>query len=192
MNPRLAWLLLATLGLAACTGRPVREVGQTVYRQEVARQLLPPQSSGGSATSASYSLQQGERFLMPEALVDPAPSLPESAAMRELPPTRICARVAIAADGAVMFADNLASRDECAAGNDPANAALVEAMLAAVRNWRFQPAALCRYAAGMRMPEGEGCEGAQQIEPVPVTLQFAFTFAVREGRVQVRREGAPR
>jgi hypothetical protein len=37
------------------------------------------------------------------------------------------------------------------------------------------------------MPHDEdSCDGAQQIEPVPVTLQFAFTFEVREGRAQVR------
>lgn len=192
MSARRAWWLPVLLGLAACAGRAPRAPAPVEYRQDVARQVLPPQSGGGAAAVPSYSLRQGERFRMPEPLSAPEPALPASAAMRELAPTRVCARVAIAADGAVMFADNLTARAECVAGAEPANAALVEAMLAALRGWRFRPAAMCRFQAGAPMPDGDGCDGAQQVEPVPVTLQFAFTFAVHAGRVQVRRDGVPR
>ena len=177
--------LLAVLVLAGCATRPPR--AQSVYRQDVTRQLLPPAPQSGASTS-SYALQPGERFRMPEALSDTAPSVPAEAAIRELPPTRVCVRVAIAADGSVKFADSLTEREECAAGADPSNAPLVEAMLAAVRNWHFRPAAMCRFAAGTPMPGGDSCEGAQQIQVVPVTLQFAFTFSVHEGRVQVQSE----
>jgi hypothetical protein len=188
MNLRLPLLMLAAFVLTACAGRAVRDDTRSVYTQDVGHQVLPPQPAvAGSSAIQSYSPQPLERFRMPEALLAPTPTLPESALIAELAPTRICARVAIAADGSVMFADNLSTRVECLAGNDPDNAALVEAMLTAVRGWRFQPAAMCRYNTGAPMPHDEdSCDGAQQIEPVPVTLQFAFTFEVREGRAQVR------
>ncbi|WP_140719446.1 hypothetical protein [Pseudomonas sp. Hp2] len=193
MSLRLPWPILATCLLAACAGRPVREAEQAVYRQDVAMQMLPPSSGGmGTGAAQSYSLQPGERFRMPEPLVDTAPVLPEPVLTRELAPTRICARVAIGADGAVMFADSLTAREACTAGDDPANAALVEAALAAVRGWRFRPAVLCRFAVGAPLPAGDGCDGAREVEPVPVTLQFAFTFAVHAGRAEVHRDGMAR
>lgn len=190
----VALAMTTGLLLVGCAGRPVHEVDRIGYSQRVDGQLLPVQPAGaGGVAITRHALQPHQLFRMPRALQDPAPVLPEQAAQRELSPTRVCARVAISAAGAVMFADNLVGRDECAAGTDPANAALVEAMLAAVRGWTFRPAAMCSYAAeGAPRDDPGECEGAGRIEPVPVTLEFAFTFEVHEGRVRVSGEGAAR
>jgi hypothetical protein len=190
------WLLpaLLVLGALGCAARAPRALPEAVYTQAVEQQLLAPASTGsGAAPVQRYTPQPFERFRMPRALQAPQPRLAPDAAARELAPTRVCARVAIGADGSVMFADALTTRSECAAGGEPANAALVTAMLEAVRGWRFRPAALCRYGADA-LQDGDDdadadCAGALQVEPVPVTLEYGFTFHVHAGRVEVRRDG---
>lgn len=192
------WGVSATVSgvllLAGCAGQAVREVDRVEYSQRVDGQLLAEQGGvGGGAAISRYEPQPFQRFRMPRALQAPGPRLPEQAARRELAATRVCARVAIASDGTVMFANNLHDRAECAAGADPVNVVLVDAMLAALRGWTFRPAALCSYPAGADAPDDPGeCEAATRVEPVPVTLQFAFTFEVHEGRVRVRDEGVAR
>lgn len=185
------WAAALSCLLAGCaTPAPVEQVD---YTQQVGRWVLPPTGAQtGTSEVQRYTPQPSERFRMPVIVDEPAPVLPQEMAMRELPATLVCARVAIAADGTVMFADALSTRAECVAGAEPANRPLVDAMLTALRGWRFEPAALCHFSADARVPDGESCEGAERIEPVPVTLEFAFTFAVREGRIQVSHGRAPR
>lgn len=46
---------------------------------------------------------------------------------------------------------------------------------------------MCTFAPGVAQPAAlDDCTGATGEEPVPVTLSFAFTFEVRQGKVSVR------
>ena len=73
---------------------------------------------------------------------------------------------------------------------DPAAQPLLgKAVLDAVSAWRFKPAMFCTYpdaATRDRDWNGDGCTGAVvEARPVAVTLAYAFTFEVRNGRHQV-------
>ncbi len=99
----------------------------------------------------------------------------------------MCAHVIVTADGAVQRVDPMSDRDECAAGLLPDNADLVQAVSTTVLQWRFVPAAMCTFAPAVAQPAAlDDCTGADRQDPVPVTLSFAFTFEVRQGKVSVR------
>ena len=63
------------------------------------------------------------------------------------------------------------------------------AVLDAVSSWRFDPAMFCDYpdeATRNRDWTGVGCAGAvADARPVAVTLAYAFTFEVRNGKARV-------
>lgn len=192
---RLGIAILVGSLLSACATSSSREQTRNVYQQGVQQQLLDSvdDAAVGSAAVQRYQPSAQERFRMPLALTDSPPQLAKEQAQRELAPTRVCARVAIAADGSVMFAENLSARSECMAGANPENAALVEAMLSAVRTWQFRPAALCRYPAeSVVNVDDSDCAGASEVQAVPVTLEYGFTFAIHEGRVLIERDRAAR
>ena len=86
----------------------------------------------------------------------------------------------------------LLAHSACGAGSDTANAGLLQAALAATSGWSFEPAAVCYYAAGVTAPSNGDCSNASRIEVVPVTLAYAFTFEVVEGKALVRSEAGLR
>lgn len=200
-TPALAWAcLLAAAACAGCAsgGRPQpRE--EPSYSQSIDSRLLDAESGGGEGGSLErYTLQPRQLFRMPLPLQAAEPVLPPQAGRQTLPPTVVCVSVAIADDGTVMHAAPLAERGECGAVADPANAVLVQAALDAVTRWRFRPAAMCSYADTAVPddpddPDDPGdCADAQQVRPVAVTLQYAFTFEVRQGKATVRSGSMPR
>jgi len=76
-------------------------------------------------------------------------------------------------------------RDECAAGNAPENAPLLQSAQDAVAVWQYVPAAVCHFAEG-KIPANRGdCKDATRIEPVPVSLLYAFTFEIVKGKATV-------
>ncbi|KTF36795.1 hypothetical protein [Xanthomonas vesicatoria] len=188
MKGRLAWCGLVAVGLCGCATQHVLEQDRSQREDSVDQRMLPPQSGGGSGGAVSaYTLAQTQRFRMPRALHNEAPVLPADSPRQTLPPTTVCAHVILAADGAVQRVDPMSDRDECAAGLLPENTDLLQAVRTTVQHWQFVPAALCTYAPGVAQPAAlDDCSGATHAEPVPVTLSFAFTFEVRQGKVSVR------
>jgi len=162
----------------------------TVHNTNVDQRMLPPDSPGGSGAKAErYTLAPSEVFRMPQPQDVGNPELPADSPRQTLAPTTVCARVIVNAEGSVQRAESLADRDDCAASSDAANADLVQAMLAKVQQWRFEPAAVCHFAADRPPQDDQNCDGAQTVEPVPVTLLYAFTFEVEQGRVHVETGG---
>jgi len=179
------WCVVATL-LAGCAGT------QTVEQRSdaVDQRLLAPSSSGAATSGDSYRMQAGQAFRMPLLQDNEDPALPADTPRRSLAPTTVCARVIIGADGQVQRTEPLLDRAECRAGADPANADLLQAVEAAALRWRYVPAAICHYSGAAPARPGD-CADAARIEPVPVTLSYAFTFQMERGRIQVRRGQAP-
>lgn len=185
MLPRVLAVVVIVAVVAGCAHRRAPSPTQS----HVDQRLLPPDRvSAGSARIEPYVPRPHELFRMPEPLSAPLPALAEGNARSELAPTTVCARVAIAADGSVMWVRALDDRSECVAGRDPANADLLAAVTATLAGWRYRPAAFCRYAADAGPRDGDpgDCADAQSIEQVPVTLEYAFVFEIRHGQAAVR------
>ena len=51
-----------------------------------------------------------------------------------------------------------------------------------------EPAAICHYREVAPKRPGD-CADAERIEPVPVTLNYAFTFQMERGQMRVKRAG---
>ncbi len=188
-------LLVASVGFvvlaSGCATHPVAAPEEAAVRNaNVDQRMLTPESGGGGGAQVQrYALAPTEVFRMPQPQEAPSPALPNDSPRQTLAPTTVCARVIIDAQGAVQRAELLADREDCAAGSEAANADLVQAMLGKVRQWRFAPAALCHFAADRPPTDNQSCQGAQRVEPVPVTLLYAFTFEVEQGRVHVETGG---
>ncbi|APP81692.1 hypothetical protein [Xanthomonas hortorum] len=176
------------LSLGACATPRVQEQQRSQREDSVDQRMLSAQSGGeGDSSIQPYTLAPTQRFRMPRALRSAAPVLPADSPRQSLPPTTVCAHVILTADGAVQRVDPMSDRDECAAGLLPGNADLVQAVRTTVQHWQFVPAAMCTFAPGVAQPAAlDDCTGATGEEPVPVTLSFAFTFEVRQGKVSVR------
>ncbi|MGB3394343.1 MAG: hypothetical protein WA956_11095 [Stenotrophomonas sp.] len=184
-------MVLPVLLLAGCATSPVAEEAKPV--SSIGQRLLVPESGGGQPGQVQpYELSGREVFRMPEPLHAPLPELPALASRQSLPPVTVCLNVIVDAHGQVQRGFPLLTHSQCGAGNDAGNAALLQAAIDAVRNWRFRPAAICRFAPGVLPAAAEDCAGAGQVEEVPVTLPYAFTFEVVQGQAQVRLEQAPR
>jgi hypothetical protein len=65
--------------------------------------------------------------------------------------------------------------------------ALADSIRQTLLQWRFEPARFCHYAdpAARRRAAG-GCDvAATSVQPVPVSLAWAFTFQIRDGQREV-------
>lgn len=159
---------------------PTRSIGGSAHAGGAA-------AGRGAAAVTTYVLAPTQRFRMPRALRSDTPQLAPDTARTSLPPTTVCAHVILDASGTVQRVDPMSDRDACAAGLLPANADLLQAVRATVQQWQFVPAALCAFAPGVAQPaDMDDCTGAERQEPVPVTLSFAFTFEIRQGKVSVQ------
>lgn len=158
--------------------------------ENVDHQRINPRAGGvGASAIEEYRLGPTEAYRMPQLHTAPPPVLGDADPRRELAPTRICLQLVVDAAGNVERSLPLTDRADCDAGKAAVNAALVTAAQQAVAQWRFSPAALCHFEAGKK-PRNEGdCEGADRIEPIPVSLLYAFTFEIVKGRQSVRRDG---
>lgn len=181
-------MALLALMLAGCATQPAKEPEGSRFNLNQHRQMLTPESSGGAGEIQPYELAATESFRMPVVLSAADPVLPSEYASRSLDATTVCVNVIVDALGQVQRTAPLLSHSACGAGAEAGNAALLQASLAATAGWSFEPAAVCHYAAGVRAPSNGGCANASRIEAVPVTLAYAFTFEVVEGRALVRRE----
>lgn len=187
-QPVPAWMAaLACAVLAGCAS--TADTYQQVRSDAVDQRLLPP--AAGTAAGGKverYTMQPQQAFRMPLLHDNADPALPANTSRHGLPPTTVCVRVIIDAQGSVERSEALLDRPECSAGGDPANADLLLAVDQAVRGWRYVPAAVCHYRE-LAPQRPADCADAERIEPVPVTLNYAFTFRMERGQVRVQRGG---
>ncbi|WP_115556658.1 hypothetical protein [Xanthomonas campestris] len=188
MRQSLVYVAVMLVAITGCASRPVQITEQTQREASVDQRMLAAQPPAeGVAAITAYVLAPTQRFRMPRALRSDTPQLAPDTARTSLPPTTVCAHVILDASGTVQRVDPMSDRDACAAGLLPANADLLQAVRATVQQWQFVPAALCAFAPGVAQPaDMDDCTGAERQEPVPVTLSFAFTFEIRQGKVSVQ------
>ncbi|MBD9369402.1 hypothetical protein [Xanthomonas sp. XNM01] len=171
---RIGSLGLAILLLAGCTTRSAG-VEQ--------RMILP-------VGAQRHEMADHQAFVFPAPDGNQPPDFPKGYAPSELPPTTLCASLVVERDGSVRDVALLDDPQCASAAQAPALAAAVTAALA---DWRFYPALLCTYpdaATRERDWTPSACTGgASEARAVAVTLAYAFTFEVRQGR---RRVGAAR
>lgn len=169
------WMLAVMLaGLTACASPPAIRI------DSVERRLIMPEGS------ARYEMAAHQAFAFPVPQDNVSPVFPADYPARELAPTTLCVSFVVDAAGNPAQVNALA-QEGCA----PAEqfVPLRDAMLAAVRQWRFEPAMFCDYpdaATRDRDWNGVGCAGATvQKRIVPVSLAYAFTFSLRNGKGEV-------
>jgi hypothetical protein len=181
---RLAVVALLA-GVAGCAGHD--RLGTVDTRAEkVDLRQLRSEGRGSAGRVEAYVLNPGEGYRMPQLNIAPDPVVGDRDPRRELAPTVVCLQVVIDAEGRVERSLPLNDRDECGAGNAPENAVLVQAAQEAVALWRFTPAAVCHFAAGTLPPANGSCSDAAHVEPVAVSLFYAFTFEIVHGQQMVR------
>ncbi|WP_184447057.1 hypothetical protein [Xanthomonas sp. 3498] len=182
--------MLLALGLTGCASQVPREAPQQTQRIDSVDQRMLETGFGaapGAAAVQSYQMQPQQVFRMPQPLQAPTPQLPADSPRRSLSPTTVCVRVVLSAQGAVERSALLDDRPDCSAGAQPEMADLLQAVQDAVAQWRFVPAAICTYADPAQRPAQDGhCDDAQSVQEVPVTLAYAFTFEVRQGKASVQ------
>lgn len=163
-------LAAAVCLLAACATRTAA----------VDQRLILPEGS------ARYDMADNQAFVSPEPRDNATPGFPGNFGPRELAPTTLCASFVVDAAGGVGEVKLLEDPGCIAPELQPQ---LGEAVLEAVSAWRYEPAAFCDYpdaATRDRDWNGVGCAGAVvETRPVAVTLAYAFTFEVRNGRQRV-------
>lgn len=160
---------------------------QDTRAENVDHQRLQVRRDGSGAGAIEvYALRPTEGYRMPQLHTAPPPVLGNADPRQELAPTRVCLQLVVDAEGRVERSLPLADRPECEAGLAAVNLPLLQAAQHAVAMWRFSPAALCHFPAGSAPRDATDCDGAERIEPVPVSLLYAFTFEIVKGRQYVR------
>lgn len=183
---RGAALLLLVL-LAACAGHD-RLTAVDTRNEQVDHQRLQADAHVGAGAIEAYQLRPSEGYRMPQLHTAPTPVVGDRDPRRNLAPTMICLQVVVDAKGVVERSLPLFDRDECKAGRAPENNMLLQAAQEAVAKWEFAPAAVCHFAAGEPAADRGDCTGAEHVEPVPVSLLYAFTFEIVQGRQYVRKK----
>lgn len=182
---RTAPVVMAVL-LSACAGHDQVTALDTRAEHVDHQRLQPNLNADGGAALASYQLAASEGYRMPRLHTAPPPVLGTRDPRQSLPPTRVCLQVVVDAAGRVERSLPLTDRTGCEAGGTAENSALLQAAQEAVAQWAFAPAALCHFGPGKAPRDAGDCEGADRIEPIPVSLLYAFTFEIVEGQQRVR------
>ena len=166
----LAWWMLALMVSSGCATR-TGNVDQ--------RMLLPD-------GAARYEMEPHQAFVFPLPLDNPAPVFPAGTTLREMPATTVCVAFIVDVQGVTSEVRPL-EQAGCERGAPVAH--LHDVAMVAVASWRFSPAMFCEYpdaATRDRDWNGTGCAGTRvQARTVPVSLAYAFTFEVRDGKGRV-------
>jgi len=182
----LPWVAAALL--AGCA-TPERLSTVDTRNENVGHQRLQPDAAGAGGQIQPYALAASEGYRMPQLYAAPDPVVGARDPRISLPPTTVCLQVVVDAQGTVERSQPLTGRSGCDAGLAVENAPLLQAAQEAVAQWKYSSAAVCRFAPG-KVPDDRGdCQGADSIEPVAVTLQYAFTFEIVKGQHVVRTQG---
>lgn len=188
MRHALAPLLVSVLVTGGCAGHDQLTTVDT-RRENVDHQRLNADGAdGGAGQVQPYTLKASEGYRMPQLYAAPDPVVGDRDPRRALAPTTICLQVVVDAEGRVERSLPLTDRESCNAATAAENTPLLDAAQAAVAQWRYSPAAVCHYPAGQVPSDRGDCTGAERIEPVPVSLLYAFTFEIVNGQHTVRRQ----
>jgi len=191
MRVRIAFAA-SVLALAACAHRsePMESIERSRHVDQ--RMLVPNATAAAAGAIEAYEMRAQEHFRMPQAIDAPTPELPADSPRTTLVPTTLCVHIVVSEQGRVQLVEPHNDRPECAAGIAAENADLLQAVQDRLLQWTYTPAAICTWNAGTPPPADEGdCSGAAKIEPVPLSLLYAFTFEIREGKAMVRGGRAP-
>lgn len=165
------WVGLMAIGTAAGCAHRVEHINQ---------RLLLPQSAG------HYEMAPHQAFVYPVPIQMAGPAFPAAGMPRELPPLTLCVSFVVDTTGK---ATQVAPLRQTGCGDGASQPSLRDAALSAVAGWTFEPAMFCDYpdaASRDRDWNGDGCAGERvQARVVPVSLAYAFTFEIREGRQRV-------
>lgn len=175
--------------LSACASQPTQTTVVESRQENVGHQRLRAEADGDGAGAQAYALGENEGYRMPQLHTAPDPVVGEQDPRSTLPPTTICLQVVVDAQGRVERSAPLTDRSQCAAGLLAENAVLLRAAQEAVALWRYSPAAVCHYHAGVRRDDRGDCQGAHRVEPTAVSLLYAFTFEIVGGSHTVRMQG---
>jgi hypothetical protein len=144
-------------------------------------EIVPPPSG-----ASRMQLPQSQRFVFPDLEEPvPLPIYPPQLLAARLAPVLVCVEVDIGADGSVGAAR---PRLDTGCVDKPVRQEFVGAAVAAVSQWTYAPALLCKAPdASLEDP----CVHPQVVEtPTPVRLSYAFRFTQMDGEPQVERVGA--
>ncbi|WP_313054162.1 hypothetical protein [Stenotrophomonas cyclobalanopsidis] len=181
-------LCIAAVLLASCATRE-RVTTVDTRSENVGHQRLQSDAGGGAGQIQPYTLAASEGYRMPQLYAAPDPVVGASDPRTSLPPTTVCLQVVVDAQGRVERSQPLTDRSGCSAGTVAENGPLLQAARDAVAQWKYSSAAVCRFAPGKEPKDRSDCQGADSIEPVAVTLQYAFTFEIVKGQHVVRTQG---
>lgn len=168
------WMAVVIAGLAGCASSSSTRI------DSVERRLIMPEGS------ARYEMAAHQAFAYPVPQDNVSPVFPGDYPARELAPTTLCVSFVVDELGRPA---KVAALDQVGCAPAEQFASLRDAMLVAVNQWRFEPAMFCDYpdaATRDRDWNGVGCAGATvQKRIVPVSLAYAFTFSLRNGKGEV-------
>jgi hypothetical protein len=146
----------------------------------IEQRLLLPEAAG------RYEMAPHQAFVYPVPVDTAGPAFPSAGMPRELPAFTLCVAFVVDEKGK---ATQVAPLRQAGCADGAAQPLLRDAALSAVSGWTFEPAMFCDYPDALsrdRDWNGYGCAGERvQARAVPVTLAYAFTFEIREGRQRV-------
>lgn len=144
------------------------------------QRLLMPEAAG------RYEMAAHQAFVYPVPVETAVPAFPSAGMPRELPALTLCVAFVVDDKGK---ATEVAPLRQAGCADGDAQPLLRDAVLSAVAGWTFEPAKFCDYPDAVsrdRDWNGYGCAGERvQARVVPVSLAYAFTFEIREGRQRV-------
>ena len=180
MQRKMSWFMVMLLAGCASSGRsPVEEASR-------AGNVGVADITQGVAPAARMVLAGNESFLMPlDDRDNQVPDYPAALLARRLPPQPVCLRVSIGSDGLVVASAPIPGAPPCATP-DPVDPAFVDAAIAAVATWRFDPALRCVFPTVEARENVEAsCSGGREV-PQAVSLAYRFVFEQHDGRGSVR------
>ena len=155
--------------------------GGCVHRTDsITQRLLLPEAAG------RYDMAAHQAFVYPVPVAMAGPAFPSTGMPRELPSLTVCVAFVVDVEGR---ATQVSPLRQSGCDDGAVQPLLRDAALAAVAGWAFEPAMFCDYPDAVsrdRDWNGQGCAGDRvQARAVPVSLAYAFTFEIREGRQRV-------
>lgn len=183
-------ILLTHIGMAitlsACAAPQLKPSHQdaTTYSGQVNSQLVHAVGDPNQ-----YRLLANEVFIYPDSIDTEPPTLPASRLSKNLEKTILCVRIAITEQGNVSHVEPAYGVAPCQSGFRTELEDIEQLALARTREWMFFSPGICTYPDKQTPPYTQSefrCrEKGGSYRTAPVTLTYAFSFEVREGKQTV-------
>lgn len=182
---RTCQLLTASVILLVIAGSGCQTIANRTVDADVGVTMIP------AADAPSLDLQSHQRFQMASSTFEPLPVYPPEQIGIKADTISVCVEIVVDSAGHVASAEPRHALPECPLAADDVPAEFTSAALAAIRRWQFIPAEICEFPPGVET--NPHCSGAGvTLRAIPIRLAYAFSFAVIDGQVQVRRHaGTP-